>query len=295
MSATLSISEQTGGQMSLAAKLERGGIVHYPACPFALPSGDELDFLREQKLASRAHKNIGFDPCTGKTTGYAYRSVEQARKLQKILERFSISATEWLGRMLPEYAVAWRLDRVSYRPEEEATRKLRLKARNDLLHVDAFPSRPTNGQRILRLFLNVNARDPRVWATSDPFPVLLEQFGSAAGLPTRQQGGWGQRLLSMFQPGIKRRSPYDSFMLRLHDFMKANDEYQEHATKRFWNFQPGSVWLAFTDVVSHSVLRGRYALEHSYFVPPAALALPDQAPAALLQKACGIQVLHQAA
>ena len=37
-----------------------------------------------------------------------------------------------------------------------------------------------------------------------------------------------------------------------------------------------SAWLAMTDACSHSVLRGRYALEHSYFVAPANLALPAE-------------------
>jgi hypothetical protein len=41
-----------------------------------------------------------------------------------------------------------------------------------------------------------------------------------------------------------------------------------------------------TDTCSHSVLRGRYALEHSYFVSPAVLALPEESPPVLLQKAC---------
>ena len=47
---------------------------------------------------------------------------------------------------------------MSYRPVEEATRKLRLKARNDLLHVDAFPTRPTNGWRILRCFVLIDLK-----------------------------------------------------------------------------------------------------------------------------------------
>ena len=57
---------------------------------------------------------------------------------------------------LPRYSRHWELDRVSYRGLEEATRQLRLTARNDLLHIDAFPTRPSNGWRILRVFLNVN-------------------------------------------------------------------------------------------------------------------------------------------
>jgi hypothetical protein len=84
-------------------------------------------------------------------------------------------------------------------------------------------------------------------------------------------------------------------MLHFHDFLKSNDQFQERGKKHFWSFPPNSVWLSFTDATSHAVLRGRYALEHSYFVPPSSLALPDESPAALLEKACGMPVLRQAA
>jgi hypothetical protein len=84
-------------------------------------------------------------------------------------------------------------------------------------------------------------------------------------------------------------------MLRLHDFLKANEDFQERTPKRFWTFGAGSAWVAFTDVCSHAVLRGQYALEHSYFVAPQVLALPAESPPALLARACGVAVLNQAA
>jgi len=223
----------------------------------------------------------------------------ELNRLRELLAGFTRSATAWLARTLPRYARAWQLDRVSYRPEEEATRRLRQKARNDLLHVDAFPSRPTQGKRILRLFVNVNPAEPRVWITSDPFAKLLERYGPEAGLPSDHGPGLASRLregmLQLFRPGRLRRSVYDSFMLRFHDYLKANDAFQEHGPKRFWSFPPGSAWVVFTDTASHAALRGRFALEHSYFVPPEALALPSESPPALLERACGVPVLDRAA
>ena len=280
---------------SLEARLERGGIEYFPVCPFQLPEGEDRLFLLEQRLASRAHKNISYDPNTGRAAGFARISAAQSERLRILMASFAQQATSWLARTLPRYARTWRLDRVSFRPEEEATRRLRLTARNDLLHIDAFPSRPTNGHRILRLFVNVNLSEPRVWATSEPFGKLLERFGTQAGLPTAQRAGWTRQVLRLFQPGRARRSPYDAFMLRFHDFLKANDEFQEHGPKRFWIFAPGSAWLVFSDVASHAALRGRFALEHSYFVAPETLALPDESPPTLLERACGIAVLNRAA
>jgi hypothetical protein len=283
----------------LEMRLERGEIAFYPVSPIALPEGDDRLFLLEQRLASRAHKNISYDPLRKTAAGFQRQSPDQAERLRSMLAAFAQSATNWLAKTLPRYAQACELDRVSYRPEEEATRKLRHKSRNDLLHVDAFPSRPTRGWRILRLFANVNPVDPRIWITSDPFAKLLERYGEAAGLPGHHSAGWleqvQQRMIGIFRPGRRRRSAYDSFMLRFHNFLKANDQFQDRGKKQFWSFPPNSVWLTFTDTTSHAVLRGRYALEHSYFVPPSALALPDEAPAALLERACGLPVLERAA
>jgi hypothetical protein len=284
---------------SLAQRLERGEVIYFPSCPFSLPKEDDLRFLLGQRLASRAHKNISYDPRTGRTGGFLHQDGAQAQRLQSLLGAFSHAATEWAARALPDYAKGWRLDQVSFRPEEEATRKLRQKARNDLLHLDAFPSRPTNGYRILRVFANINPTEPRVWVTSDPFAKLFARYGPQVGLPVGNNTSWAQRLgngmLGIFQPARRRRSTYDAFMLRFHDFLKANDDFQEHCPKRFWNFQSGSAWMVMTDTASHAALRGRYALEHSYFVAPHTLALPAESPPVLLEKACGSQVLKRAA
>jgi 3-deoxy-D-manno-oct-2-ulosonic acid (Kdo) hydroxylase len=287
------------GTGTVEERLERGEVVYYPVCPFPVLAGDDHAFLLAQRLASRAHKNISYSPHTGKAGGFARQSAAQARRVRDLLATFSQTVTQWVAATLPRYTRAWRPDQVSYRPEEEATRVLRQKARNDLLHVDAFPSRPTNGWRILRVFVNVNPTEPRVWVTSDPFAKLFERYGAVAGLPARPTGDWarqfGRRVLRIFRPGRPQRSVYDAFMLRFHDFLKANDAFQEHGPKRFWKFPPGSAWLCMTDTTSHAVLRGRFALEHSYFIAPEALALPAESPAALLERACGMPVLNRAA
>jgi hypothetical protein len=205
----------------------------------------------------------------------------------------------WLAELVPQYARAWSLDQVTFRPEEEAKRKLRRTARNDLLHVDAFPGRPTQGRRILRLFVNVNPTEPRVWATTDPFGTLLARYGAEAGWPAPVAGqGWpqrlGQQILGLIQPVRRQLSAYDEFMLRFHDYLKRNREFQAGCRKRLWHFRPGSAWLAMTDTASHAALRGCYALEHSFFVAPETLSLPEESPPALLERACGLPVLRAA-
>ncbi len=287
-----------GAERLLAQRLERGEVLYYPRCPFPMPEGDDLQFLYGQELGGRVHKNISYDPCTGKVGGCSRRSSVQVERLGSILRAFADSATHWLSANLPRYAASWQLDRVSYRPAEEATRQLRQSARNDLLHVDAFPTRPTNGARILRLFVNVNPTEPRIWITSHPFAELLARYGKEVGLPRGDSIGWLQWLrdavVGLFRPGQNRRSGYDTFMLRFHHFLKANKEFQADSPRR-WEFAPGSAWMVMTDTASHAVLSGRYALEHSYFVAPESQFLPEESPAALLRRASGVEVLARAA
>jgi hypothetical protein len=287
------------GGRALAERLESGEIITFETCPFPLPAPPELDFLRRQGAAGRVHKDICYNPARDAVSGFRFESAEQAERLCQILRTFADAAAGWLAALVPAYAQSWQRDRATFRPEEEATRKVRLIARNDLLHLDAFPSRPARGRRILRLFVNINPTDPRVWATSETFPHLLRRYGALAGLPGTAVDGWasrlGQGLLSLFQPGASERTAYDAFMLRLHHFLKRCEEFQDRSSRRVWHFPPQAAWLAFTDGISHAELRGQHALEHSFFIPPQALALPNEAPLAQLEKACGVPVLPRAA
>lgn len=278
--------------------LERGEILFYPLCPFPLPDGDDRRFLFEQQVGRWPHKNISLDPTTGQISGFLYRNRRQHNRLRDLLASFSHNAVTWLATVLPSYAAAWRLDRVSFRPEEEASRRLRLTARDDLLHIDAYPSRPTHGSRILRLHVNLNPSDPRVWVTSDTFDKLLWRYGSRVGLPPAL-ATWTERLthglFGLLKTRGKGRSPYDAFMLRFHHFLKSNDEFQEYCPKRYWQFPPGSAWLVMGDTLSHATLRGRYALDHSIFVASHTLACPERSPAALVARACRTPATSEAA
>jgi hypothetical protein len=271
------------------ARLERGEVLFYPTSPFVLPTGADLTLLLETKLA-RLAKNVSCNPASGKLSGFVRGDADCESRLRSVFLEFSQAVTAWVAQALPRYRRGCEADEMSYRPLEEATRTLRPKARNDLLHVDAFPSRPARDRRILRVFANLNPKEPRIWVTSEPFAKLLARYGEACGLPGRHPAGWPERIRSglrgVFHPVIRRRTTCDAFMLRFHDYLKGNDEFQERAPKKLWTFPPGSVWVAMTDACSHAVLRGRYALEHSYFVDPSALAVPDESPAALLAKAC---------
>ncbi len=76
-------------------------------------------------------------------------------------------------------------------------------------------------------------------------------------------------------------------MLRFHNFLKENGEFQQTCTKQRWEFPPGSTWVVFTDVVSHAVLAGQFALEQTFIVSRKALVMPQKAPIHILEKLCG--------
>jgi hypothetical protein len=290
---------ETSGN-DIARRLERGELLSYSASPIALPTSEERSYLASQEPAGLAHKNICFDPTRDRLTGYLHRSSDQRSRLRTILAGFSQRTIDWLARLLPFYARHWRLDRVSYCPVEEATRRLRLRARNDLLHVDAFPTRPSNGCRILRVFINLSLTESCVWLTSDTFPRLLQRFAFRAGLPMRGLSltrVWQQvrDLPRILGRGRNPRSEYDAFMLRLHNVLKENEPFQESSPRRLWTFPPESAWLCMTDTLSHAALRGRHVLDHSFFIAPGSLLLPEESPAEYLARACGFPVLSRAA
>ena len=54
-----------------------------------------------------------------------------------------------------------------------------------------------------------------------------------------------------------------------------------------WEFSPQSTWLAFTDMVSHAVLSGQFALEQTFIISKSVLVLPDKAPVRVLERIAG--------
>jgi hypothetical protein len=272
----------------IAAALESGELVHFATCPLALPPAGQIDFLRRQEGVSFGHKDVSYDPALRKLSGTRAGHPSEARRVADVLAQFSTAATGWLKSALPVYSNGLTADRVTLRTEEEATRSLRLTARNDLLHIDNFPTRPTLGRRILRLYVNIHPTDPQVWATSERFEQLMARFAGRHRVPVRGQDEWtapGQSVVRLFAGGGAARSAYDAWMSRLHHQMKEDEGFQAQAARRLWTFPSGSMWLVFADGLAHALMRGRFALEHSFFVSPQSLVRPDESPLSHLIRA----------
>jgi 3-deoxy-D-manno-oct-2-ulosonic acid (Kdo) hydroxylase len=276
-------------------RLEAGQILFFPHMPYELPEADRRWLLGLRLGDATAHKNISYRPRQDLLRGFHGGPVEEQQNLHRIMRDFSAQVTRFLTQILAPYAPHWTLDFASFRSLEEAGRKLSLHKRNDLLHVDAFPSRPTHGGRILRVFTNLNPEVPRVWTTTEPFETLAERFASAAGLPsiaarTARGHRWHRWMGSLGRAvGLRgaERSAYDRCMLRLHDYLKETQHFQDGTPKTRLEFPPFSTWVVFTDAVAHAALSGQYALEQTYIVPVKALLAPQQSPLRVLEALCG--------
>jgi hypothetical protein len=273
-------------------QLEAGRILVFDGIPYDFPRAD-LDFLlRQRQSGSSVHKNISYRPKQDALRGSVADNPEEAGRLRQIMRHFSEEITRLLTRVLAPYAAHWTLDYASYRPEEEQGRDLALHKRNDLLHVDAFPSRPTHGGRILRCFTNINPQRARNWITTDPFPQLADKYARRAGLEEiARHGGSAFSLLTLLKRavGVKGagRSAYDKFMLRFHDYLKENSGFQQNCPKIPISFPPMTTWICYTDAVPHAVLSGQYALEQTFIIPVRALVTPENSPLRILEKMAG--------
>jgi hypothetical protein len=269
--------------------LEQGDILFFPRTPFELTE-IERNVLRATGLSTSSHhKNIAYRPASDKVTGFDRSMVKDPEELRGVMRSYSRRVLGFLKAFLPGYMDNCRADFASFRPQEEEGRDLPTKKRNDLLHVDAFPTRPTGGDMILRVFTNVNPTKARVWMTSDPFEPLARRYAMDAGLPriASQPDGsvWSRFLRSAGFP-IVQRSPYDRFMLGFHDYLKFNAAYQRDCAKYRFEFPPDSTWMVFTDVVPHAVLSGQFALEQTVIVRRDSLAGKQHAPIAILEDIC---------
>jgi hypothetical protein len=270
--------------------IESGNVLFFPATPI-LPATDREFLLGVRQIGGGLHKNIAYKPALDKVSGFEKERPETEERLRSILSSYSTKITGFMDEVLPRYGEGRRLDYASFRPQEEQGRDLPQKKRNDLLHVDAFPTRPTNGDLIMRVFTNINPSAPRVWNVSDPFAKLAEQFAFSAGLKeiaassmTSKIGYRAAQMLHALKLPVAARSPYDRFMLGFHDYLKFNDAYQRECPKYQLAFPPESTWMVFTDIVPHSVLSGQYALEQTYLIARASLEEPGRAPASILER-----------
>lgn len=261
--------------------LESGRVLLFANLSFPL-SRNEMPMLSPAVMGNE-RKNISFDAASGHISN-ASLSGGEAQALGAMLRRFGDAAEMLLRDLLPRYASTLERARTSFRPAEIAGRTYSPRHDDRLLHVDAFPSRPMRGRRILRLFSNVAIDGAaREWQVGEPFADFARRFLPRVGRAT-PGGAWLLQRLGITKGA---RSEYDRIMLRLHDSGKRDAGYQASGPKQSVSFAAGSTWLCFTDQVLHAALAGHCALEQTFHLPVAAMECPERSPLRVLEHLAG--------
>ena len=263
----------------LARALEAGGVLVFPALRFALTDA-ERRFLDVKWSDGRA-KNISLD---GDAIKGAHGTPQELDALRTMVAGFARDASALIAALFPRYAPHLTRARTSYRPHRATGRAVSWRKDDARLHVDAFPSRPNRGERILRVFTNVNpSGEDRVWRIGEPFESMAQRL-----LPRiRAQRPGEAALLHALRVTRTRRSEYDHLMLGLHDAAKADLDYQRTSPQEQARFAPGTTWICFSDQVMHAALDGQFMLEQTIHLPLSALYEPQRAPLAVLERLTG--------
>ncbi|MDI3380787.1 Kdo hydroxylase family protein [Xenophilus aerolatus] len=262
------------------AALEAGKVLFFPQLRFDfLP--EERAFLRPD-IRDPKSRNISLN-VDGMLKGAAGDAAAQAA-LAAMIGRFRAQAQALIAGLLPHYVPSLRLAPTSYRPTQVETRSQSWRADDRRLHVDSFPSRPNYGERILRVFTNVNPEGaPRVWRVGEPFETVARNFLPKAKPYVR----WQAKALQALHVTKSFRSEYDHLMLQLHDGMKGDMDYQRSSPQEEVPFPAGSTWVCFSDQTSHAVMSGQYMMEQTLYLPPGREYDPSASPLAILQRLTG--------
>lgn len=281
------------------AYLEAGMILYFPRSPLPA-SRTDIEFLLKRKPgAGRFHEDVFYDPYRDRLRGVDRNasSSEEIERLRLIMHRFSANAVKFLAGLLSPYERRWRIDYASFKSNGEASHMPSPHRRNDLLHIDAFPTRPSRGWRILRFFTNIHPAQSCDWVTGEPFSRILGAFWPTI-LATPRGEGRAIRAARRFAefsgltnlaPSLKR-TPYDRFMLQLRDAMSQDVQFQSACPKETLQFAPGSCWMVYTDTVPYAIRAGQHTLEQTFFVDPSANVTHGSAPLALLEELTGAKL-----
>jgi hypothetical protein len=268
---------QEGERENWANDLEAGKVLHFNALPFKVQENEKYLFV--QDILDPKARNISLDS-HGKIKG-VNNTLSVGVELDGLILRFREHANQLINSAFPKYSENLRLAPTSFRPKEVETRRQSIRADDKRLHVDAFPSRPNQGERILRVFLNINPHGKsRVWRIGEPFEDIAQKFVPII----KKYHPWRARLLKALRVTKSLRSEYDHLMLGIHDQMKQSDEYQVTSEQITYEFESGSVWVCFSDQTAHAAMSGQFMMEQTYHLPVSSLYTPSSSPLGILQR-----------
>lgn len=265
--------------------LENGQVVYCPNLAFELEEREKRYISTD--VADAKSKNIRYDIHTDELGGTVLPPTEQVG-LQQLVRRFANKSRELVENLFPDYQGKLTQARTSFRPIEAQGRPASYRKDDTRLHVDAFPSSPTAGKRILRVFTNVNPNGmPRHWRVGESFPQVVDKFISKLPKPNK----FAAKLMQITRITRGERTPYDHYMHKLHNAMKADLEYQKFVSQEDVYFPPGSTWIVFSDQVSHAVMSGQFMFEQTFYLSVKDMADEKKSPLRILERAVGRELL----
>ena len=165
--------------------------------------------------------------------------------------------------------------RTSFRPQPAVGRTVSWRKDDSRLHIDAFPSRPNHGARILRVFCNVNPSEDRVWRVGERFDEVARSFlpqdSAADARRGRDAGG-----IARDQGHAQRIRSSDAWPAR---YRQGRSRIPGEVHAAGGSFRAGTTWLCFSDQVMHAAVSGQFMFEQTIHLPVSALYDAQSAPA----------------
>jgi hypothetical protein len=258
--------------------VESGHVLAFPHLAFPLDDA-ERRFL-DPRWAAPGAKNISVRWPGGELRGAA-GSAEDLRVLRALVVRFAEQSEALALRLFPHYRGRLRRGNTSFRPTDVAGRVRSWRQDDTRLHIDAFPSNPMQGTRLLRVFSNVNpSGEPRRWRVGEPFEAHAKRYLDAIRRPL-PGSAW---LMAATRITKRRRTEYDHVMLQLHDRAKADAAFQQTSPQARADFAPGTTWVCFSDQVLHAALGGQHMLEQTFLLDVEDLRRPETSPLRTLER-----------
>ena len=274
-----------GPTRGVEAVVESGHVLSFPHLAFVF-ADDERRFL-DPRWADGQAKNVSVRWPSGELRGAAGAATDLAA-LKALIVRYADRSEAFALRLFPHYRGTLRRGNTSFRPVDVSGRARSWRQDDTRLHIDAFPSNPMHGTRLLRVFCNVNPNgEPRRWRVGERFEDHARRYLAAIARPL-PGSAW-----LMAATGItkRRRTDYDHFMLQLHDRAKADPGFQATSPQARVDFAPGTTWVCFSDQVLHAAMGGQHMMEQTFYLETAALAEPASAPLAVLERLTGRALL----
>jgi len=261
--------------------VEDGLVLSFPQLPFELAES-ERRFL-DPRWADGKAKNISVRWPGGELRGAAGDTADLAA-LKAMIVRYAEQSEAFALRLFPHYRGHLQRGNTSFRPVDVAGRETSWRKDDTRLHIDAFPSNPMQGTRLLRVFCNVNPNgEPRRWRVGEPFEALARRY--LPSIPRPAPGSaWLMETLHITK---RRRTEYDHVMLQLHDRAKADAAFQSRSPQARVDFAPRTTWVVFSDQVLHAAMGGQHMMEQTFYLAPERQHRPEASPLGVLERLMG--------